>query len=147
MTVKPINILHADDDVDDCNFFKDALTALPVKTRLKTVNDGDELMNYLSNNTDNLPDVLFLDINMPRKNGFECLSEITNNLLYKNLVIIVLSTSNSREKIQKIFKIGGHIYIRKPNDFGQIKQIIQNVLPIALEHVFSKKPLNYILNA
>lgn len=147
MTGKPLNILHADDDKDDCNFFKDALTALPIKTQLKTVNDGDELMYYLSNNAHNLPDVLFLDLNMPRKNGFECLSEITNNSLYKNLAIIILSTSNSREKIQKIFKIGGHIYVRKPNDFGQIKQLIQNVLPIALEHVFSKKPLKYILNA
>jgi CheY-like chemotaxis protein len=147
MTVKPLNILLADDDMDDCNFFKDALNALPINTQLKTVNDGEELMTYLSENTHQLPDVLFLDINMPRKNGFECLSEMKDDAVLKNIPVVILSTSSSKEKIAKIFKIGGHVYIHKPNDFGQIKQVIQNVLPIALEHVFSKKPLKYILNA
>jgi CheY-like chemotaxis protein len=145
--MKLLNILLADDDLDDRNFFKDALHALPINAQLKTVDDGDELMKYLSENTHQLPDVLFLDINMPRKNGFECLSEMKDDALLKNISVVILSTSSNKEKIAKIFKIGGHVYIHKPNDFGQLKQVIQNVLPIALEHVFSKKPLKYILNA
>jgi CheY-like chemotaxis protein len=147
MAEKQLNILLADDDMDDCNFFKQALNALSLETHLTTVNDGDELMTYLSGNADNLPDVLFLDINMPRKNGFECLSEIRQDTQFKNLPVVVLSTSSSREKIDKIFKIGGHVYVHKPSDFGQLKQVIQNVLPIALEHIFSKGPVKYILNA
>ena len=71
MNTKQMNILLADDDIDDRNFFKDALKALPLTTSLSTVNDGDELMNYLLANTEQLPHVLFLDINMPAKNGFE----------------------------------------------------------------------------
>jgi CheY-like chemotaxis protein len=147
MAEKSLNILLADDDMDDRNFFKDALTALPIKTQLKTVNDGEELMTYLSENAHQLPDVLFLDINMPRKNGFECLSAMKDDALFKDIPVVTLSTSSNKEKIAKIFKIGGHVYIHKPNDFGQLKQVIQNVLPIVLEHVFSKKPLKYILNA
>ncbi|MCX6351069.1 MAG: response regulator [Bacteroidetes bacterium] len=76
---KPLNILLADDDIDDCRFFKQALEALPNTSTFAEVHDGDELLNYLQKNEEQLPDVLFLDINMPRKNGFECLVEIKKN--------------------------------------------------------------------
>ncbi len=137
----------ADDDLDDCNFFKNALDALPLATNLITVADGDQLMDFLSENPDELPHVLFLDINMPRKNGLECLSEIKRNAKLKHIPVVMLSTSNSPEKINTVFKTGGHVYIHKPNDFGQLKQVILNALPIAVEHRFSKGPLKYILNA
>ena len=65
----PINVLLADDDIDDISFFDKALKELAVSTHLTTVNDGDQLMNYLSENLEHLPDILFLDLNMPRKNG------------------------------------------------------------------------------
>ena len=130
MTVKPLNILHADDDVDDCNFFKDALTALPVKTRLKTVNDGDELMCYLSNNTDNLPDVLFLDLNMPRKNGFECLSEIKLNPDLHALRVIIFSTSYEQEVVNLLYINGAQYFMRKPAEFAQLKRIIQQTVAL-----------------
>ena len=147
MNAQKLNILLADDDIDDCNFFKEALDALPIATDLKMVNDGDELMKHLSENADTLPHVLFLDINMPRKNGLECLSEIKKDEKLKDLPVVILSTLNEREKINSAFKIGGHIYIHKPSDFGQLKQVLLNALPIAIEHRFSKGPLKYILNA
>ncbi len=95
MEVKKMNILLADDDTDDCNFFKAALKSLPIPTDLTVVNDGEELMTYLSEKTEHLPNALFLDINMPRKNGFECLAEIKNNKKLKDLPVIMFSTSNS----------------------------------------------------
>jgi CheY-like chemotaxis protein len=76
MEMNQLNILLADDDTDDCVFFKDAITELSNTTQLTAVHDGDQLMNYLTDNLENLPHVLFLDLNMPRKNGLECLSEI-----------------------------------------------------------------------
>ena len=145
--MKPLNILLADDDMDDCNFFKNALAALHIKTQLTTVNDGEQLMNYLSEQDADLPDVLFLDLNMPRKNGFECLTAMKEHVVLRNLPVVVLSTLSAKDKIDKIFKIGGHVYVHKPSDFGQLKQVIQNALPIALDHIFSKSPLKYILNA
>lgn len=147
MAEKQLNILLADDDKDDCTFFEAALAALNLKTQLKTVNDGEKLMTYLSENTHQLPDVLFLDLNMPRKNGFECLTELKDNERLKHIPVVIFSTSFPKAIIDRVFKMGANLYIRKPGDFGQLKQIIHNALPIATENYFSKGSLKYILNA
>ena len=147
MTHKKIDILLADDDTDDCLFFKQALDQLSLSANLTIVNDGEQLMNYLSVNSTNIPHVLFLDINMPRKNGLECLAEIKENKKLKDISIVMFSTSNSWETIDKLFKGGVNVYIHKPNDFEQLKQVINHALPIASEKSSSKNPLKYILNA
>jgi CheY-like chemotaxis protein len=147
MAKKQLNILLADDDNDDCAFFEAALTALNLETQLKTVNDGEALMTYLSKNIHQLPDVLFLDLNMPRKNGFECLTELKENIQLKDIPIVIFSTSFPKAIIDKVFKMGANLYIRKPGDFAQLKQVIHNALPIATENQFSKGSLKYILNA
>ena len=157
MTLKqqhaPINILLADDDIDDISFFDNALKGLPVSTHLTTVNDGEQLMNYLSGNLENLPDVLFLDLNMPRKNGFECLSEIRENEKLKNISIVIFSTSYPQDKsyelgmISNLFKLGSRVYIRKPGDFAQLKQTVQYALTMTAEEISSDNRLKYILNA
>ena len=146
MNAKPLNVLLADDDTDDCNFFKKALEELQTYTHLTVVTDGEQLMNYLSE-TDQLPDVLFLDINMPRKNGLECLSEMKQNEKLKDLTVVIFSTSNSRDKISTLFNTGAHIYIHKTGDFSQLKEVIRYALPIALEKTSSKSEVKYILNA
>ena len=125
----PIRILLADDDTDDCYFFKKALADLPLSTSLTVVNDGEQLMKHLTNETSELPDVLFLDLNMPRKNGTECLAEIKQNEKLKNLPVVIFSTSNNEAIMKALFKAGVHIYIRKPGDFGQLKAVINNALP------------------
>ena len=66
---------------------------------LTIVHDGEQLMNYLSMNSNNLPDILFLDLSMPRKNGLECLSEIKQDKKLKDLSLVMLSTSNSKDTI------------------------------------------------
>ena len=147
MNTKKLNILLADDDLDDCNFFKEALEALPVTTNLTTVNDGEQLMNYLLENTDHLPHVLFLDINMPRKNGFECLSDIKHHDKLKDLPVVMFSTSNVQDKIKILFKTGADVYIHKPSNFAQLVQVIHHALPLAAENIFSNGKLKYILNA
>ncbi len=142
-----MNILLADDDIDDRNFFKDALQALPLTTSLSTVNDGDELMNYLLANTEQLPHVLFLDINMPAKNGFECLEEIKQNKKLKDIPVVMFSTSSEQDKIKILFKTGADLYIHKPSNFAQLVQVIHHALPMAAENIFSNGTLKYILNA
>ena len=147
MESKKLNILLADDDMDDRTFFKQALEELSLPTQLTTVNDGEELMDYLSKNPENIPDVLFLDINMPRKNGIECLSEIRKNERLKDISVVMFSTTNSWDTINTLFKSGTHVYIHKPSDFSQLKQVIYHALPLAAENKFSKDKLKYILNA
>ncbi len=68
-----IYVLLADDDEEDRLFFKEAFEIIKIKTVVKTVNDGIELMNHLTQNVNVLPNILFLDLNMPRKSGMECL--------------------------------------------------------------------------
>jgi CheY-like chemotaxis protein len=146
MNLKKLKILLADDDIDDCLFFRRALKELSVSTHLEIVNDGEQLMEYLAENSDHLPLVLFLDINMPRKNGTECLTEIKQNEKLKDLPVIMFSTSNSRGTVNTLFKSGAHVYIHKPNDFAQLKQVIHHAIPLAAENIFSNRPIKYILN-
>jgi CheY-like chemotaxis protein len=147
MNSKKMKILLADDDFDDCRFFKRAMSELSVTTELEIVNDGEELMEYLEKNSDNLPMALFLDINMPRRNGLECLTEIRKSEKYKDLPVIVFSTSNSWDTINMLFNTGAHVYIHKPNDFAQLKQVIHHAIPLAAEKIFTNKPIKYVLNA
>ncbi len=134
MNSKQLRVLLADDDIDDCNFFDKALQALPTSSYLTTVRDGEQLMNYLNKNSEQLPDVLFLDINMPRKSGFECLSEIKENIILKDIPVVMFSTSYprdmsyERDMMNLLFKIGANNFIRKPGDFEQLKQVIHNAL-------------------
>ena len=139
MNLKQLNILLADDDTDDCLFFKKALEELQLSTHLITVHDGEQLMNFLSENSEHLPDVLFLDLSMPRKNGFECLSEIKENKKLKDLPVVMFSTSFPQDRnyeenmINTLSKMGAHHYIRKSGDFAQLKQIIHNTLIMEAE--------------
>ena len=123
-----VNLLLADDDTDDRIFFKDALQDLSIKAALYTVEDGVELMNFLTSEATILPDLLFLDINMPRKNGFECLAEIKSSTKLKELPVIVFSTSLDREVADKFYDKGAHYYIRKPGDFAKLKRLINDAL-------------------
>ena len=128
MTIKPLNILLADDDMDDCLFFKHAIGELTLPPLLTTVHDGEQLMEHLNDKTNKLADVLFLDLNMHRKNGFECLSEIKNNQALKLLPVIVFSTSFEQEVVNLLYKNGALHFIRKPADFSQFKKIIHQTI-------------------
>ena len=124
MNSNPLSILLADDDLDDCLFFKEAVEELFLPTKLSTMHDGEQLMQHLHNETTMLPDVLFLDLNMPRKNGFECLSEIKLNQKLKQLPVIIFSTSFEQEVVNLLYKNGAQYFIRKPSEFLQFKKII-----------------------
>ncbi|MBP4142019.1 response regulator [Flavobacterium sp. P4023] len=117
-------LLLADDDMDDRLFFQDAVEDLFSTTTLSTVSDGVELMEFLTNNTDQLPDVLFLDLNMPRKTGCECLLEIKCNEELKFIPVVIFSTSMDIDMVNKLYEMGAHYYIRKPGDFGILKKAI-----------------------
>ncbi len=123
-----MNILLADDDADDCLFFKEALGELQLSTHLTTVPDGEHLMHLLANETITLPDVLFLDLNMPRKNGFECLSEIKHTKRLSQLPVIVFSTSFEQEVVNLLYQNGAQFFIRKPSEFSKFKKIILQAL-------------------
>ncbi|MBP6557532.1 MAG: response regulator [Flavobacterium sp.] len=125
-----IHIILADDDEDDRLFFTDAFGELKINTKVNTFNDGVELMNYLNDPQAVLPNVLFLDLNMPRKNGIECLSEIKMDEKFNDIAIAIFSTSSSEEHIEETFVLGANIYIKKPSDFNTLKKVLSDVVTI-----------------
>ncbi len=138
MSKEHYNLLLADDDEDDCLFFKEALDEIAVSTNLSMVHDGVQLMDYLKTNISNFPDVLFLDLNMPRKNGLECLDEIKNDEKLKSLPIIIFSTSLDSEIVNNLYIKGASYYIRKPGDFSKLKTVIEKALNVASENNFKQ---------
>ena len=125
-----IHILLADDDEDDRMFFKDAFEEIKLKTKVSTVKDGIELIKYLTRPNIILPNVLFLDLNMPLKNGMDCLKEIKTNDRFKDIAIAIYSTSASEEDIEHTFVNGANVYIKKPSDFKTLKKILSEVITI-----------------
>lgn len=123
-------VMLADDDDDDRMFFTDAFSELKINTKVKTCNDGAELMEYLNSESSILPELLFLDINMPKKNGIECLEEIKANPRLKNISIAIYSTSSSDEHIEETFVKGANVYIKKPNDFAMLKKALAEVVTV-----------------
>lgn len=124
------NLLLADDDTDDYIFFKEVLEELPFTTTLSLVNDGVELMNFLTTRLNNLPDALFLDLNMPRKSGFECLSEIKLKHGLQALPIIIFSTSFDMAVVDKLYDKGANYYIRKHGEFSTLKKVIEEAISL-----------------
>ncbi len=122
------NILLAEDDESDRMDFKDALEESKIKNSVTTVNDGVELMDYLLKGNNPLPYLIFLDLNMPRKNGLECLKEIRSNEKFKEVVIAIYSTSSSEKDIEKTFKGGANVYLKKPSDFGMLKKALHQII-------------------
>lgn len=127
----PLNILLADDEENDRLLFMDALNELKIKTITHTVNDGVELMEYLTNPDNALPQLLFLDLNMPRKNGLECFKEIKANDKLNDIAIAIFSTSLSEKDIEETLINGANVYINKPNSFDALKQVLNKVVTTA----------------
>lgn len=140
-------ILLADDDEDDRLFFKEALQDIKVKTIIDFVNDGSQLMKYLNQPNLRLPNMVFLDLNMPLKNGLECLIEIRRNNRLKDLAIVIYSTSASEEDVEEAFVNGANIYIKKPNDFMLLKTALARVINLNWQyHTLGLKKENFLLS-
>lgn len=121
-------IVLADDDEDDRFLFTEAFEELKIKNKVATFKDGIELMAYLEQPDNELPDLLFLDLNMPKKSGMECLREIKANKRFNDIIVAIYSTSSSEEDIENTFVLGANIYIKKPNDFEELKKALSEVV-------------------
>jgi CheY-like chemotaxis protein len=147
MQNEPIIILLADDDEDDRLFFTDAFDEIKIKTKIFTVKDGVDLMNYLAKAENTLPHILFLDLNMPRKTGMECLIELKRIDRLKDIPVAIYSTSASETDIEETFVKGANIYIKKPSDFGKLKKILEEVVTINWQYQTSGlNKDNYLLS-
>ncbi|WP_158975304.1 response regulator [Cellulophaga sp. L1A9] len=130
MAFQTLNIALADDDEDDRLLFKDAIEEIKIKTKLSLFTNGKELMDYLVLPNVILPEVIFLDLNMPIKNGMQCLKEIRDHAKLRDLSVAIYSTSSSERDIEETFVNGANVYINKPNSFGELRTVIEKVLQL-----------------
>jgi two-component system, response regulator len=131
---EPIVILLADDDEDDCFLVKEAFEESRISNDLHIVNDGEELMEYLQHRGDFIdkgkfpkPDLILLDLNMPRKNGKEALKEIKEDNELRKIPVVVLTTSEAEEDIVKTYDLGVNSFITKPVTFEELVDVIRTI--------------------
>ena len=140
MTNIPYHIVLADDDAGDRLLFEEALKDLKIDVDVKSLKDGVDLMEYLTKEDTPSPFLLFLDLNMPKKNGLECLKEIRAMTKLHDLPIAIYSTSSTETDIENTFLSGANIYIKKPNNFAALKEVLHKVVMAA--HTYREPPFN-----
>ena len=129
---KPILILIADDDADDRMLIGDALEEARLNNPVEFVEDGVELMEFLKHegkythlSDDDLPGIILLDLNMPRKDGRTALKEIREDERLRRIPIVVLTTSKSEEDILRTYNLGVNSFITKPVTFDKLVELAQ----------------------
>lgn len=131
---KQLDIILADDDEDDRELFEEAAAYISPRIVVKTACDGRELMKKL--NGLDLPDLIFLDLNMPGKNGFECLSEIRKIDRIKNIPVLIYSTSANPDQIENTYKQGANFYIQKPDSYREIIKLLKKIFSFSYHQFF-----------
>ena len=132
--LREISIILAEDDPDDRLLFNEAINELPVSVKLTAVSNGEELISWLKENVNDLPEALFLDLNMPRKNGFAALGEIKRNPELQDLPVFIFTTTTKHEMIKQVFNDAAHYYIKKPIHFQDLKKLIYKSLALIADH-------------
>ena len=127
----PINILMAEDNPDDVELTREALVDSKMSIHLDHVPDGVEALKYLRRQApyENAPqpDLVLLDLNMPRKDGREVLNDVRNDDALKNLPVVILTTSGSEEDVNAAYGLNANCYIQKPVDFDQFIKVVKAI--------------------
>ena len=126
-SVRPIRLLMAEDDIEDQLLMRKAFEAARVSTSLEVVCDGEELLDCLRKRgrfaRSHRPDLILLDLNMPRCNGQEALEDIKRDPALKSIPVIVLTTSSREEDIVHSYRHGVNSFISKPTTFDRLIQV------------------------
>jgi CheY-like chemotaxis protein len=128
---RPIEILLVEDNPGDVRLTIEAFKEAKVCNKLNVVEDGEEAISYLRNegkySNAPIPDLVLLDLNLPKKDGREVLSEIKNDSLLKKIPVIILTTSQAEEDVLKSYELNANCYVSKPVEFKQFLNVIRSV--------------------
>lgn len=131
--MKQIDIFYADDDEDDLMFFNEAIEDIAADSDFRITlhihKNGERLIENIRNNKDN-NGVVFLDINMPFKNGFELLAEIRNDAEITDFPVIMYSTSSNVDYVEKSKQLGANFYVIKPFEFEHLVAILHSFIKV-----------------
>jgi CheY-like chemotaxis protein len=121
------NILLAEDDEDDRFLFVDALNEIDSTIRCSIATNGNKALQALRQ-AEKLPDILFLDINMPSMNGLECLQKIKKDIRLLRLPVVIFTTSSNPDDIELTHRLGANVFLIKPSSFEELKLKLEKVL-------------------
>lgn len=122
-----MTILYADDDSDDCELLVEALEKIDPTIECRMANDGKQALKVLSE-SDELPDYIFLDVNMPVMDGKDCLVELKKDERYKEIPVVIYSTTKDEEEITNLYELGAIDFLAKPNSFEELYQSLDRMI-------------------
>lgn len=128
---RPVNILLIEDNPGDVRLTQEAFKDAKVPITLDVVMDGDEAIKYLRQSHPyekcTVPDLILLDLNLPKRDGREVLAEVKTDPVLKSIPVVILTTSNAEQDIIKSYNLHVNSYINKPVDFDKFFDIIQKI--------------------
>lgn len=131
MNFKPFEILLVEDNPAEVKLTQEAFKEGKIFTNLNVVNDGEKAMDYLKkrNGFANIhrPDLILLDLNLPKKDGREVLNEIKHDPDLRTIPVVVMTSSDSDEDILKVYNLHVNCYVKKPIDFEQFIKVVQKI--------------------
>lgn len=127
-TYRPINILLVEDNPGDVELTEDALRRSKVTTKVAVVNDGEDALEYLNSRDDgSMPDLVLLDLNLPKKDGMEVLKEMRGDPNLKHIPVVVLTTSEAERDILASYQLGANCFISKPVDLNEFRKVVESI--------------------
>jgi CheY-like chemotaxis protein len=127
-TMQRMKIYLAEDDQDDVDIFKEALQAVCPGCELTVSKNGKDILKKLTDGDADLPDLMFLDVNMPVMNGLDCLKNLKELPLLKNIPVIILTTSAAQLTIEVAYRLGARLFVEKPTNMEHLVKMLGTVL-------------------
>jgi len=128
---KPIEVLLVEDDPGDTLMITEAFEDNKVRNRLTPVTDGEQAMAYLRREGEHAnaarPDLILLDLNLPRKDGREVLAEIKGDEELSTIPVVILTTSQAEEDVLRSYKLHANAYVTKPVDFERFIEVVRQI--------------------
>ena len=125
---KPFHILLAEDDDDHAELLLYKLESIGIQNTHYRVKDGEEVLTYLNNSTNPIPNLILLDMKMPKLNGHEVLEQIKKSLIFCNIPVIMLTTSDAKQDRIKAYRNHANSYLVKPMDFDELSKMLSDLL-------------------
>jgi two-component system, chemotaxis family, response regulator Rcp1 len=128
---QPLSVLLVEDDPGDVMIAQEALAAGRLSTDLHVVTDGVEALSYLRRTDDYVgadrPDLILLDLNLPKKSGHEVLAEVKADPELRRIPVVVLTTSQAQEDVARSYELHASVHVSKPVDFDQFTEVVRQI--------------------
>jgi CheY-like chemotaxis protein len=136
---KPVEILLVEDNVGDVGLIEEVFEEAKIRNNLHVAEDGEEAMLYLRGKGkfagSPRPDIIILDLNLPKKDGREVLREIKEDSNLKNIPVVILTTSNAEKDVLQAYELHANAYVTKPLDFNEFMKVVESIANFWLEVV------------